>query len=177
MKTKSEFLASFPFWNILSEQRDQSSREMQIVLHVRRRQALLSHEETKDSSHNDVKSCPLSLQCVAPSWIATLKGRVLSFPHEHWVCSFPTPLLLSGRSLCALYSGLLLCGLFLVQPVSVLVILRQECSLSSASPRCSYNFCIIRNTVPHSYSTLKNILGTASSGSECGQKAGSCGKA
>jgi hypothetical protein len=66
MKMKSEFLASFPFWNILSEQRDQSSREMQIVLHVRRRQALLSHEETTDSSRNDAKSCPVSLQSVAP---------------------------------------------------------------------------------------------------------------
>ena len=55
VKVYSETLASFPLLNLLSAHRDQSSREVRIVLHVQRRQALFSDDHTTDSFHNDAK--------------------------------------------------------------------------------------------------------------------------
>jgi len=55
VKIYSETLASFPLLNLLSVCRDQSSREVRIVLHAQRRKALFSDVQTTDSFHNDAK--------------------------------------------------------------------------------------------------------------------------
>jgi len=73
VKMYSETLASFPFLNLLSVRRHQSIREVRILLHVQRRQALFSDDQTTDSFHNDAKkSRPLSLMSVVQSGFSTL---------------------------------------------------------------------------------------------------------
>lgn len=52
---QGNFPASFPLLNVLSEQQDQSTREVRIVLHVQRSQASFSDDETTNSFRNDAK--------------------------------------------------------------------------------------------------------------------------
>jgi hypothetical protein len=55
VKMYSETLASFPLLNLFAEHRDQSNREVWIVLHVQLRQALFCDDQTTDSFHKDAK--------------------------------------------------------------------------------------------------------------------------
>jgi hypothetical protein len=93
VKMYSQTLASFPRLNPLSVYRDQSSREVQIVLHVQRRQALFSDDHTTDSFHNDAKK---------PSSVPDVRSRVRIF---HAV---GTSVITSSRALLLLVRGPLL---------------------------------------------------------------------
>jgi len=89
----SETLASFPFMNLLSVHRDQLIRELGILLHVQRRQALFSDDQTTDSFHNDAKK---------PSSVSDVRSPVRIFR------AVGTSVIISSRALLLLVRGPLL---------------------------------------------------------------------
>lgn len=93
VKTYSETLASFPFLNLLSVHRDQSSREVRILLHVQRRQVLFSDDQTTGSFHNDAKK---------PSSVSDVRTPVRIFR------AVGTSVIISSRPLLLLVRGPLL---------------------------------------------------------------------
>jgi hypothetical protein len=152
----SETLASFPLLNLLSVQRDKSSREVRIVLHVQRRQALFSDDQTTDSFHNDAKK---------PSSVSHVRSPVRIF---HAV---GTSVIISSRALLLPVRGPLLTiwslavcsvqGAAAWRPSNATSFNMRSFEagrfpLPSCSSRSSYNSCSSMNSAPHSCNVSEN---------------------